>query len=66
MGTAREREILNSTGLADDFDADLDAYSRLDNPAIIRDGEMVEASSFMKELDDEISGIESVLVCARG
>jgi len=66
MGTDREREILKRTGIDEDFDADMDAYSRLDNPAIIKDGEMVEASSFMKELDDEIGGIESVLVCARG
>ena len=66
MGTDREREILKRTGIDEDFDADMDAYSRIDNPAIIKDGEMVEASSFMKELDDEIGGIESVLVCARG
>ena len=66
MGTDREREILKRTGIDEDFDADMAAYSRIENPAIIKDGEMVEASSFMKELDDEIGGIESVLVCARG
>jgi len=66
MGTDREREILNATGMADDFDADMDAYSRIEKPFIIEDGEMVEASNFMKDLDNDIKGIESVLVCARG
>lgn len=64
--TARERDILERNGWAEDYDADIQAYMNLPEKRLVIDGEVVDAEQIMKELDDEIEGINSVLECALG
>jgi hypothetical protein len=59
----REAFILDETGVADDFNADMQRFNELDNPRIIQDDEIVSAGEFMKSIDDELEGIDSVLTC---
>jgi hypothetical protein len=58
--------ILDETGMADDFNADMQRFNELENPRIIQDDEIVNAGEFMKSIDDELEGIDSVLTCAYG
>ncbi|MHA2046290.1 MAG: hypothetical protein ACW99G_15995 [Candidatus Thorarchaeota archaeon] len=62
----RENFILDEQGLSDDFNADMQRFNELDNPRIMQDDEIVDASEFMKSIDDELEGIDSVLTCAYG
>ena len=62
----RESFILDKEGLADDFNADMQKFNEIDNPRIIQDDELVDAGDFMKSIDDELEGIDSVLTCAYG
>ena len=64
--TGLQREQLNSEGLAENYDRDMANYNALDNPAIYKNGEKVDGIEYMKELDDQIEGIESVRICALG
>lgn len=64
--TARERDILERNGWAEDYDADIQAYMNLPEKRLVIDGEVVDAEQIMKDLDDEIKGINSVLECALG
>ena len=62
----REAFMLDETGMADDFNADMQRFNELDNPRIIQDDEIVNAGEFMKSIDKELEGIDSVLTCAYG
>jgi hypothetical protein len=64
--TARERDILERNGLAEDYDRDIQAFMNLETKQVMVDGEIIDADQIMKELDDEIEGINSVLECALG
>ena len=64
--TERERDILERNGLAEDYDASIQAFRNVDNPQLFIDGEFIDANDFMKQLDDEIEGINSVLECTLG
>lgn len=64
--SSREEFILDSEGLADDFNMDMRRFNELDEPRIIQNDEVVNAGDFMKTLDDELEGIDSVLRCAYG
>ena len=64
--TARERELLEANGLAEDYDADMQAFNNLETKSLMVDGEMVDAGAIVKGLDEDIEGIESVLECALG
>jgi len=60
----RERAILERQGIQGDYDADIEAFKALEKPRIIQNDEIIDASDFMKSLDDEISGMDEVLRCA--
>lgn len=62
----REAYILDENGVADDFNRDMQRYNELDDPRIIQDDEVVSAGEFMKSIDEELEGIDSVLTCAYG
>ena len=64
--TARERDILERNGLAEDYDRDIQAFMNLETRRVMVDGEIIDADQIIKELDDEIEGINSVLECALG
>tara|TARA_R110000824_G_scaffold85747_3_gene212810 strand:- start:2341 stop:3972 length:1632 start_codon:yes stop_codon:yes gene_type:complete len=64
--TERERDILERNGLAEDYDAAIQAFRNIDDPQLFVDGEIINANDFMKQLDDEIEGINSVLECTLG
>ena len=65
--SSREREILDELGIANDFDADMEAYYKLpDEERIIIDpdtGDLVSAEQYIKRIDDDINGVESVMRC---
>jgi len=64
--TERERDILERNGLAEDYDAAVQAFDNLEDPQLFVDGEFINANDVMKQLDDEIEGINSVLECTLG
>jgi len=64
--TERQRAVLESQGVAKDFDMDLAKFEELDNPLIVQGDEVVNANEFMKSIDDELEGLESVLRCTIG
>ncbi len=62
--TQRERAVIERNGLTKDYDADIEAFNALDKPRIVQDDQVVDASDFMKSINDEMKGIEEVLTCA--
>jgi len=64
--TERERDILERNGLEEDYDAAVQAFRNIDDPQLFVDGEFINANDFMKQIDDEIEGINSVLECTLG
>jgi hypothetical protein len=64
--TEKERDILERNGLAEDYDAAVQAFRNIDDPQLFVDGEFINANDFMKQIDDEIEGINSVLECTLG
>lgn len=66
LAAGRQSEMLDSMGIKEDFDRDMQAFSQIDAPKVIIDDEIVDAANVMKGFDDEIEGINSVLVCTRG
>lgn len=66
LAVGRQSEILDSLGVKDDFDRDMLAFGQIDSPKMVRDGEVVDAASVMKGLDDDMEGINSILVCTNG
>ena len=64
--TSRERELLEANGLAQDYDAAIQAFDNLETKSLMIDGEMVDAGAIVKGLDEDIEGIESVLECVLG
>jgi hypothetical protein len=66
LAIGRQSEMLDSLGLKDDFDRDMQSFSQIESPKAIMDGELVDAADLMKGFDEELDGINSVLVCTRG
>lgn len=62
----RQSEILERTGTKQDFDLAMDEFSRLDAPMVIEGDELIDGKAFMKTIDEDMDGLESVLVCTRG
>lgn len=59
-----QRHLLNDEGLAEVYDRDIANFNALDTDNIKIDG--ITSKEYMKALDDQIDGIESVRVCALG
>lgn len=64
--TDRERDILTRHGIAEDYDADMQAFRQLENPMIMDGEDMIDAKSVIDEIDKELDGLDSVLRCAYG
>ena len=65
--TSRQQHILDEEGLADTYNNDMRMFNEIENPRFMdTDGNTVDATVKMKELDDELEGLESVLSCAYG
>jgi hypothetical protein len=64
--TERQRDILERNGLAEDYDAAVQAFDNLEDPQLFVDGDFINAKDVTKQLDDEIEGINSVLECTLG
>tara|TARA_R110002072_G_scaffold261567_1_gene420375 strand:- start:2607 stop:4334 length:1728 start_codon:yes stop_codon:yes gene_type:complete len=62
--TSLQRHLLNDEGLAEFYDRDIANFNALDIDYIKIDG--LKPKEYMKALDDQIDGIESVRVCALG
>ena len=58
---------MDELGIANDFDADMEAYYKLpDEERVIIDpdtGDLVSAEQYIKRIDDDINGIETVMRC---
>ena len=61
-----QRSFLEKEGIAEDFDRDIADYNTLGVKQAEKDGKKVDADKIIKELDDDIDGLESVRVCALG
>ena len=64
--TGLQREQLDSEGLAANYDRDIADFEALENRRVLVDGKLIDGDEYMKGLDDQIEGIESVRVCALG
>ena len=64
--TGLQREQLDSEGLAVNYDRDIANFEAQENRIVYADGKLVDGDEYMKALDDQIEGIESVRVCAIG
>lgn len=64
--TGLQREQLDSEGLAANYDRDIANFEAQENRLVYADGKLVDGDEYMKALDDQIEGIESVRVCALG
>ena len=64
--TGLQREQLDSEGLAANYDRDMADFEAQEFRRVVVDGKLVDADEYMKALDDQIEGIESVRVCALG
>lgn len=64
--TGLQREQLDSEGLAANYDRDIANFEAQENRVVYADGKLVDGDEYMKALDDQIEGIESVRVCAIG
>ena len=62
--TSLQRHLLDDEGLAEFYDRDIANFNALDIDYIKIDG--IKPQEYMKALDDQIDGIESVRVCALG
>jgi len=66
LAQGRESQMLDDLGLKKDFDRDMLSFGQLESPKTIVDGEIVDAADIMKGFDEELDGINSLLVCTRG
>lgn len=64
----RERMVLDKMGITDEYDEAMEAYQRTDNRVLWdeAEGTLVDADAVMKEIDDEIAGLDDVLRCSVG
>lgn len=65
--TAQQKSILDEIGIAKFYDDDIAAFNALAERQVLDDfDEFVDGDILMKQLDDEIEGLESVTRCAIG
>jgi hypothetical protein len=57
---------LEERGVKDAYNKTMQEFSEVEEPKMVVEGELVPANAFMKELDDELAGLESIMVCTRG
>ena len=63
---SRQKEILETDGLKQDFDADMERFNKIEKPVITDGDDIIDAVDFMKSIDEELEGIDSIMVCVRG
>ena len=64
--TPMQRQDLSDKGLDEAYDSDMALFNQLETKMAIVDGELVDAAPIMKELDDELEGLNSIMRCSIG
>ena len=65
--TSMQRDILDEEGLAKNYDDDMAAFNALETRNVFDEFDaIVDGDEYMKRVDDEIEGLESVTRCAIG
>ena len=64
--TNLERNALDADGMGKNFDEDMANYNNLDTKYAIVDGKLVDGEQVIKELDDDLDGLESIMRCSVG
>lgn len=64
--TNLERNALDADGMGKNFDEDMANYNNLDTRYAIVDGKLVDGEQVIKELDDDLDGLESIMRCSIG
>jgi len=64
--TPMQKQDLDDKGLDEAYDSDMALFNQLETKMAIVDGEIVDAAPIMKELNDELEGLDSVMRCAIG
>ncbi len=64
--TNLERNALDADGIGKNFDEDMANYNNLDTKYAIVDGKLVDGEQVIKELDDDLDGLESIMRCSVG
>jgi len=69
--TSLQAQALEDAGFSKQFDHEMAVYNSIDEPLAIKvadDGEqmLVDAKQIIKDIDDELEGLESIMRCTRG
>ena len=64
--TNLERSVLDADGMGKNFDEEMASYNRLEARYAIVDGKLVDSAKIIKELDDDLDGLESIMRCSIG
>jgi len=64
--TPMQRQDLDDNGLGEVYDSDMALFNQLETKMAIVDGELVDVAPIMKELDDELEGLNSIMRCSIG
>ena len=64
--TGTQKAVLEQSGLSKDYDLAMTKFDELDSPRVPdENGNLVDAKTVMKQLDDELEEIENIMVCTR-
>jgi hypothetical protein len=66
QATNLERSVLDADGMGKNFDEEMANYNRLEAKYAIVDGKIVDSAKIIKELDDDLDGLESIMRCSIG
>ena len=66
QATNLERSVLDADGMGKNFDEEMASYNRLEARYAIVDGKLVDSAKIIKELDDDLDGLESIMRCSIG
>jgi len=64
--TSLQKEQLDFEGLSANYNRDIANFEAQEIRRVLVDGKLIDGDEYMKSLDDQIEGIESVRVCALG
>ncbi len=64
--TSLQKEQLDFEGLSANYNRDIADFEAQEIRRVLVDGKLIDGDEYMKSLDDQIEGIESVRVCALG
>lgn len=63
---SRQTDILDEVGLREEYNRAMDDLAKLEDPKIIEDGKLIDGQKFFDDIDEQLNGLDDVMVCVRG